>query len=88
MTCREFIEFLDDYLSDTLPPERRAPFERHLSLCVDCRNYVESYKRTVGLGRSAYLTSEDEIPANVPDGLVKGILAAVAVEQRSPGQPE
>jgi anti-sigma factor RsiW len=76
MTCREFIDFLDDFLSDALPADRRAAFDRHLSACRDCRNYIESYKQTVRLGKSAFVEPEQDLPAGIPEGLVKAVLAA------------
>ena len=36
MTCREFAEFLSDYLSGELSPETRAQFEGHLTVCPNC----------------------------------------------------
>lgn len=79
MTCREFIDFLDDYLSEALPADRRAAFDRHLSACVDCRNYLASYKHAVRLGKAAFAAApEQDVPGDVPEGLLKAILAASA----------
>lgn len=76
MTCREFIDFLDDYLTGGLTADQRAAFDRHLAVCVDCRNYLESYKQTVRLGKAAFPPQQREVPDNVPEGLVKAVLAA------------
>lgn len=76
MTCREFADFLMDYLSGELPPETRAQFEEHLELCINCRRYLTSYEETVKLGRRAFDDDAAEVPPEVPEDLVKAILAA------------
>jgi hypothetical protein len=78
LSCREFVEFLDRYVADELPPERKAVFERHLRLCADCRRYLQSYLATVELGRAAFAESsaEWELAPAVPVELVEAILRA------------
>lgn len=76
MTCREFADFLMDYLSGELPPETRAQFNAHLELCINCRRYLTSYEETVKLGRRAFASDDAEVPPEVPEDLVKAILAA------------
>ena len=51
MTCRQLAELLIDFVSDELPPERRALLEHHLSKCPPCLNYLESYQVTIKLTR-------------------------------------
>lgn len=76
MTCREFADFMGDYLSGELPPALRGPFDHHLSLCVNCQRYLASYRETVALGKQAFADADAELPADVPEELVKAILAA------------
>jgi anti-sigma factor RsiW len=76
VTCREFADFMMDYLSNELPAESRAQFEYHLSLCVNCRKYLRSYEETVKLGKRAFDDEDSALPADVPNDLVKAILAA------------
>ena len=76
MTCREFADFMADYLSGELPPDARAHFEHHLSLCVNCGRYLMSYQETVKLGRKAFEDDDADVPATVPEDLVNAILAA------------
>ena len=75
MTCREFTSFIADYLSGDLQPSVRASFERHLSLCDNCTQYLADYKRTIGLERGAFDEGET-LPPEVPDSLVAAILAS------------
>ncbi len=76
MTCKTLIEFLIDYTSDTLPPEQRAEFDRHLAVCPPCVAYLQNYRATIELGRVAYADPKQPLDADVPDELVRAILAA------------
>jgi anti-sigma factor RsiW len=76
MTCREFADFLIDYLSGDLPAPARHEFERHLSVCSNCGKYLAGYEETIRLGRRAFEDDGAELPAEVPDDLIKAILAA------------
>jgi len=76
VTCREFADFMMDYLSDELSSESRGQFEHHLTVCANCRNYLTSYEETVKLGKRAFDDEDAPLPADVPEGLVKAILAA------------
>jgi len=76
VTCREFSDFIGDYLARELPAPVRIGFERHLELCPNCRRYLRSYEETVRLGKQAFDDPNALLPADVPDALVAAILAA------------
>ena len=76
MTCRELADFIADYLSEALPSEARAQFERHLGACSNCGMYLDGYRETVKLGQSAFDDPDAPVPDTVPEELVKAILAA------------
>jgi anti-sigma factor RsiW len=76
MTCRELADFLGDYLAGDLPAEVRAAFDRHLSLCPNCVDYVASYRSTIELGRRAFADEQADATSEVPEELVQAILAA------------
>ena len=76
MTCREFAEFILDYLSGDLPADETRLFERHLQRCPHCPEYLRQYKATVEAGRAAFAEEDTELPADVPEDLVRAILAA------------
>jgi len=76
VTCREFADFIAEYLSGELPADVRTRFERHLWFCRACRKYLSGYKATVELGRRAFTNDDAALPPDVPDDLVKAILAA------------
>ena len=76
MTCREFADFMLDYLSGEISPESRTAFEDHLSRCSSCRTYLSSYEETVKLGKRALDDDTAAVPGDVPEELVNAILAA------------
>lgn len=79
MNCREFTEFLDEYLSGDLPADERAEFENHLAECPWCVAYLDSYQKTIALENAAFADPEDApIPADAPEELVKAIVRARA----------
>ena len=76
MTCKEVAEFLMDYLDQSLPPSVRNTFEEHLKICSACRRYLDSYRKTVAMGKKAF--PEEGPCAEVPEELVQTILRARA----------
>ena len=78
MTCREFADFMDDYLANELSPAAKAELDYHLSLCVNCRNYLTGYEQTVKLGKAAFDDASGDLPLDVPEPLIRAILAARA----------
>lgn len=76
MTCRDLVDFLMAYLDGDLPEDQRARFETHLSVCPACVVYMNTYIETVRLGKAACATLEGPVPDDVPEELVRAILAA------------
>jgi anti-sigma factor RsiW len=76
LTCREFVDFLDDYLSGALPEDKRAAFNEHLAVCPSCVAYMKTYQASVRLGKAVLTRSEEALPEEVPEELVLAILAA------------
>lgn len=76
ITCKELMTFLDGYVDETLSPEERAEFDRHLALCPSCVDYLQGYRTTIVLGRRAFDEPEAPAPEDVPADLVRAILEA------------
>jgi predicted anti-sigma-YlaC factor YlaD len=76
VTCREFADFIADYLSNELPAKVRTTFDDHLQVCSNCRKYLTSYEETVKLGKRAFDDEDAVLPPEVPEDLVSAILAA------------
>ena len=76
MTCREFVEFLMEYLDGILSPDQREVFDAHMNECPDCVTYLDTYRVTVDLGKVVCENLDGPIAEDVPEGLVTAILAA------------
>ena len=76
MTCREFADFIADYLAGELAPATRAQFDRHLGACPNCVAYLSNYRDTVALGRQAFADDDAAVPGDVPNALVQAILSS------------
>jgi anti-sigma factor RsiW len=81
VTCREFTDFIDGYLSGELSAEETALFERHMSRCPNCHAYLANYRKTIDLERRALAEGEKDLP-DVPDDLVNAILASSTPRRR------
>lgn len=79
ITCRVFIEFLDDYIAGSQPQPVRDEFEQHIASCRQCDDYLRTYRDTVKLGKAAFqLSTNAPVPPEVPDELVQAVLAITA----------
>ena len=76
MTCREFDEFVMDYLGDELPAETRMEFDRHMSLCPPCVAFLQDYQKTIEIGKIVCAHPEDPVPDAVPEELIRAILSS------------
>ena len=73
ITCCELLDFLHLYLEDELPEERRSEFDRHLSVCDPCREYIRQYEAAIRIGKGAF--GDPAAPAaDTPEELVQAIL--------------
>lgn len=78
LTCREFDAFILDYLDGRLSRRDQLMFDLHMRMCKICRDYVESYKRTIALEKGAFADLDAPVPAEVPEALVRSVMAARA----------
>lgn len=76
ISCKELVDFLGDYYEGDLATPTRTEFDRHLAACPSCVHYVESYKATIEMSRAALCQGSSALPPDVPEELVKAILAA------------
>lgn len=75
VTCKEFVEFLADYLAKELSPAQQDEFDAHLSVCPSCVSYMKTYEESIRLGKAALRASDEPLPPDVPEELVRAILA-------------
>ncbi|MEL6257463.1 MAG: zf-HC2 domain-containing protein [Pseudomonadota bacterium] len=74
ITCRQFNEFVVDYLDGNLSEKETERFERHMIVCPMCRLFLERYKiaRDAGVRVIA-----DDPSAPVPDGVPGDLIDAI-----------
>jgi len=71
VTCKALIDkFLFDYHAGDLSLARKLDFELHLTLCGDCRRYVDSYRKTIDLAKQSGLP-EMEAPSELVETILK-----------------
>ena len=73
ISCRQFEDFVADFVEGSLPADERRLFELHLKTCSECRRYLARYRATLELSRAA----KEEPPPEVPLELVRAVADAV-----------
>jgi anti-sigma factor RsiW len=53
VTCRDGVELLMEYLEGVLPESQRQRIEAHVAGCPRCVAFVDSYRQTPRIVRSA-----------------------------------
>jgi anti-sigma factor RsiW len=76
ITCRQLEDFIGDYLEGELPFRQRFTFRLHLVFCRECRDYLAAYREAVTLGKAAYRPTNEALPDEIPEELVRAILSA------------
>jgi anti-sigma factor RsiW len=76
LNCREFDQFIVDYLDGRLSRRQYALFDMHIRLCSACRAYLRAYQRSIRLGQVLFERTDAPVPADIPDELIKAILQA------------
>ena len=51
LRCREMVDLILPYVENTLDPQTRHAFARHLAACVSCWRFLETYRETMTLGQ-------------------------------------
>lgn len=78
MTCHELIDFIMAYRDGELAEPVRAVFERHLSLCRECREYLAQYEKTLELLHLCKDDPDFDPASAVPDELMSAVMKARA----------
>lgn len=73
ITCKELIDFLADYVDQLLPVDQRRDFDAHLELCPSCMNYLDAYKKTIAIGKTAFAATDDPARSKAPEGLLRAV---------------
>ena len=60
MVCRQAVELVMDYVDGALSSAQRLRFERHLTACLDCPEYLAQTRAVITLAGS--ITPDDLTP--------------------------
>jgi hypothetical protein len=74
ITCREFDDFIYDYVNETLLEKQTVLFERHMRICPICRNFLKTYIATYKAAGQILPFDDMNVPDEVPQGLIDAIL--------------
>jgi hypothetical protein len=74
ISCREFNEFIYDYVEGTLTEEQVILFERHMRVCPMCRNFLKTYIAAYKAEGHILPYDDIDVPDSVPQDLIDAIL--------------
>ena len=75
LTCKEFDEFMIDYLEGGLPVWQKFMCWLHVKACRECAYFIQQYRRTIALGQDAFESPDVAVPDSVPEDLVAAAIA-------------
>ncbi len=75
MTCKEFDDFMVDYLEGGLPVWQKYMCWLHVKMCRECADFIRQYQRVIALEQNAFDSPDSPVPDSVPEELVKAALA-------------
>ncbi len=75
LTCKEFDDFMIDYLEGGLPVWQKYMWWLHVKMCRECAYFIRQYRRVIMLGQRAFDCPDGTVPGSVPEELVKAALA-------------
>lgn len=73
INCREFNESIFDYTEDLLGDQETTLFERHMTVCPVCRNFMKTYTATFKTGKEFFPYENEEISSEMPKDLLNAI---------------
>jgi anti-sigma factor RsiW len=85
LTCKQFLEELNDYLDDAVDMELRARLEAHITQCPNCFVIFDTTKKTIRVFKGM---EPQVIPDDVHDRLMQAIKKRCAARRNSAGQQQ
>jgi hypothetical protein len=60
LTCQEIVNLVTEYLEDSMNPQLRVSFEKHVTICPACRAFLSQMRETIRI--SGQIRSESLSP--------------------------
>lgn len=79
LTCKQFLQELNDYLDECVGPDVRRELETHVNECPNCWVIVDTTKKTLEVYKGMQ-------PQPVPDHIKGRLMAALEKKMRSKPQ--
>ena len=78
LTCKEFLEGLNDFLDETADREIRTNLEKHVTECPNCWVIFDTTKKTLQVFKGL---EPKVIPADVHDRLLRALEKKMAAKK-------
>jgi len=72
LTCKEVDSFLFDFHEGQLSFTENLKFKLHISMCQDCKTYLQNYEKTIRLSKEGIKIAEPI--EKIPEELLQVIL--------------
>lgn len=77
LSCKQFVDFLDEYVAGGQSEDARKAFEEHIERCPPCLDFLNQYRDTIKTSRESCCCGNRVVPPeDVPQTLIEAILAA------------
>ena len=84
LTCKEFLQELNDYLDETVDPELRRRIEAHITQCPNCFVILDTTKKTIQVYKGV---QPQTLPADVQARLLKAMERKLAEKKLAAKYP-
>jgi len=74
ITCKEFNDFIYDYVEENLTQKQLILFKRHMKVCPMCRNFLRTYLAAYKAKDGLLPYSNLDVPTSMPQDLIDAIL--------------
>jgi anti-sigma factor (TIGR02949 family) len=78
LTCKQFLQELNDFLDESLDPNLRSEIERHVNACPNCWVVCDTTKRTLKVFKGM---EAQAVPASVQHRLLQALQKKIAEKQ-------
>jgi len=77
LTCKEFLQELNDYLDETIDVQTRLPLEAHVTECPNCFVIFDTTKKTIQVYKGM---QAQQLPEDVHSRLLQALEKKMAAK--------
>ena len=79
LTCKDFLNELNDYLDETVGPELKHDLQQHVNECPNCWVILDTTKKTIQVFRGQ---EPQEIPSDIHTRLMAALQKKMSAGQQ------